>query len=248
MLPRPMFLPESVIDSILSILLVAILLASPALAQHQSADHAPSPAGDAAKSPVIDSEAALRKLVEGNRRFVKSQPIHPHESALRRVELGLTGQHPFAIILSCADSRVPPENVFDAGLGDLFVVRVAGHIVDDAVIGSIEYASQHLGVKLLVVLGHEKCGAVQAAIANQRDAHLRYLVDAIQPAVVKVRTRTPATTDSGFADRVVWANVIETMTALETSEPILRKMVARHDLKIAGAVYHIATGKVEFLR
>jgi len=245
MLKRPKSFLETLLDSIF---LATILLASPVLAQHQAAEHPPSPAGNGVKSPVVDSGTAMRMLLEGNRRFIKSQPLHPHESAQRRVELGLTGQHPFAIILSCADSRVPPENVFDAGLGDLFVVRVAGHIVDDAVIGSIEYASQHLGAKLLVVLGHEKCGAVQAAIANQREAHLRYLVDAIQPAVLKVRTRTPATTAAGFADRVVWANVIETMSALETSEPILRKMVARQELKIAGAVYHIATGKVEFLR
>ncbi|MFM8394967.1 MAG: carbonic anhydrase, partial [Acidobacteriota bacterium] len=175
---------------------------------------------------VVDIETALKRLVDGNRRFQRNQPVHPHATVQRRVTLGLTGQHPFAIILSCADSRVPPESIFDAGLGDLFVVRVAGHIVDDAVIGSIEYASEHLGARLVVVLGHEKCGAVQAAIDNNREAHLRYLVEAIQPAVVKVRTRTPPTDPRGFVDRVVWANVFEAMSVLETSEPVLRKMVS----------------------
>jgi carbonic anhydrase len=226
------------------------------LAQTPPAEQSPStsaPGSSSAthgetKARVVEPEAALKILIDGNRRFVRNQPLHPHESAQRRVELGLTGQHPFAIVLSCSDSRVPPENVFDAGLGDLFVVRVAGHVVDDAVIGSIEYASQHLGAKLLVVLGHEKCGAVQAAIANQRDAHLRYLVDAIRPAVEKVRTRTPPTDDRGLMDRVVWANVIEATTTLESSEPVLRRMVASRDLKIVGAVYHIATGRIEFLR
>ncbi|MFN6202413.1 MAG: carbonic anhydrase [Acidobacteriota bacterium] len=196
----------------------------------------------------VDPEVALTRLIEGNRRFSRNQPLHPHASAQRRVSLGLTGQHPFAIILSCADSRVPPENIFDAGLGDLFVVRVAGHVVDDAVIGSIEYASQHLGARLLVVLGHEKCGAVQAAIDNVREAHLRYLVEAIQPAVVQVRNNAPTNDPRGFADRVVWANVFEAMASLESSEPVLRQLVTRQQLKLKGAVYHLETGKAEFLR
>lgn len=196
----------------------------------------------------VDPETALRRLVDGNRRFISNREAHPNESAQRRIMLGLTGQHPYAIVLSCSDSRVPPEMVFDVGLGDLFVVRVAGHVVDDAVIGSIEYASEHLGSKLLVVLGHEKCGAVQAAINNQRDAHLRYLVDAIQPTVAKVKARTPPTDSRGLSDLVVWANVIESMNLLESSEPVLAKMVREKRLKIAGGVYHIETGRVQLLQ
>ena len=196
----------------------------------------------------VDPETALRRLLDGNRRFTSNREIHPNESAQRRIMLGLAGQHPYAIVLSCSDSRVPPEMVFDAGLGDLFVVRVAGHVVDDAVIGSIEYASEHLGSKLLVVLGHEKCGAVQAAIDNQRDAHLRFLVDAIQPTVAKVKARTPPTDPRSLSDLVVWANVIEAMTTLETSEPVLAKMVREKRLKIAGGVYHIETGRVQILQ
>jgi len=196
----------------------------------------------------VDPEIALKRLIDGNHRFSRNRPLHPHASVQRRVTLGLTGQHPYAIILSCSDSRVPPENLFDAGLGDLFVVRVAGHVVDDAVIGSIEYASQHLGARLLVVLGHEKCGAVQAAIDNVREAHLRYLVEAIQPAVVKVRNNAPTNDTRGFADRVVWANVFEAMASLESSEPVLRQLVSRQQLKLKGAVYHLETGKAEFLR
>jgi len=213
-------------------------------------EYAPQNGQKSAGEPVVqvDPETALRRLIDGNRRFTSNREIHPNQSAQRRIVLGLTGQHPYATVLSCSDSRVPPETVFDVGLGDLFVVRVAGHVVDDAVIGSIEYASEHLGSKLLVVLGHEKCGAVQAAINNQRDAHLRFLVDAIQPTVVKVKARTPPTDPQSLSDLVVWANVIEAMNTLQASEPVLAKMVSEKRLKIAGGVYHIETGRVQLLK
>src|SRR5262249_39949150 len=109
------------------------------------------------------ADEALAKLMDGNKRYASSHSLHPHQSAGRRHELEAT-QHPFACILSCSDSRVPPEVVFDEGLGDLFVVRVAGNIVDSAVTGSIEYAVEHLGTPLVLVMGHEKCGAVQATL------------------------------------------------------------------------------------
>lgn len=236
--------PYSTVLILSSIFFVSNSLSNTVMAQQR----APSPKEPQAAQQTVDPETAQRRLVEGNRRFVQNRPMHPHASAQRRVTIGLSGQHPFAIVLSCADSRVPPENVFDAGLGDLFVVRVAGHIVDDAVIGSIEYASQHLGARLLVVLGHEKCGAVQAAIDNLREAHLRYLVEAIQPAVAKVRNEVPAADQRGLADRAIAANVFEAMSELESSEPVLRQLVARKQLKIMGAVYDLETGKVEFVR
>lgn len=204
-----------------------------------------------AKPIIVDADRALRKLVEGNRRFATHHMLHPDETVQRRVNLALKGQHPFAIVLSCSDSRVPPEIVFDEGLGDLFVIRIVGNIVDDAVIGSIEYAAEHLGVKLLVVLGHEKCGAVQAAIENQREAHLANLVEAIRPAVEKVRSQWPESTshkDSpGFTEKVVRTNVFNVVSNLQNSEPILSKLVREKELKIVGGYYHLASGKVEFL-
>ncbi|HEY4484757.1 MAG TPA: carbonic anhydrase, partial [Nitrospiria bacterium] len=111
----------------------------------------------------LNPDKALTMLMEGNARYVEGKMLHPNQAADRMGELA-KGQHPFAVILGCADSRVPPEIVFDQGLGDLFVLRVAGNIADDAVIGSIEYAVEHLGTTLVFVLGHERCGAVSAAV------------------------------------------------------------------------------------
>jgi carbonic anhydrase len=162
-----------------------------------------------ADQPIVPPAEAMSRLKEGNRRYRSGNQQHPHESseerthmatasyenlgmtaaeaATRRAELK-TSQHPFAIVLSCSDSRVPPEIVFDQGLGDLFVIRVAGNVIDDQSLGSIEYAADHLAVRLIVVLGHQRCGAVKAAretIAAKTEApgHIQSLVTAIQPAV-----------------------------------------------------------------
>jgi carbonic anhydrase len=136
----------------------------------------------------LSATDALTRLKEGNRRFIDSQATHPRGDGTRRQEL-VSGQRPFSIILGCADSRVAPELVFDEGLGDLFVIRVAGNIADDVVLGSIEYAVAHLGVNLVVVLGHQSCGAVNAAVENvdvkgpATQTHIDSLIDAIRPAV-----------------------------------------------------------------
>src|SRR5436305_9248189 len=132
----------------------------------------------------LSADQSLSRLLAGNARFVAHKERHPDESSARRREL-VSGQHPFAVILGCADSRVAPELLFDEGLGDLFVIRVAGNIADDAVLGSIEYAVEHLGSKLIVVLGHESCGAVSAAVASESaSGHLSSLVTAIRPSVL----------------------------------------------------------------
>ena len=134
-------------------------------------------------SPVSPDQA-LARLMDGNRRYSQNKEQHPDETLARRMELQ-SSQHPFAVILSCSDSRVPPELIFDQGLGDLFVIRVAGNIVDDDGLGSIEYAVEHLGTKLIVVLGHEKCGAVSAAVASETaPGHLTALFAAIRPSVL----------------------------------------------------------------
>lgn len=209
--------------------------------QHVSPKKTHSPAGEA--------EQALHKLMAGNRRFATHHMRHPHETIQRRIRLAKAGQHPFAIVLSCADSRVPPEIIFDEGLGDLFVVRIAGNIVDDAVIGSIEYAAEHLGAKLLVVLGHEKCGAVHAAVENQHEAHLQTLVEAIRPAVEKIRRQEP-NADSprdteAFAEQVARENVRNVVSALQANKPLLIKLVSDQRLRIVGSYYHLSSGKVE---
>ncbi len=168
---------------------------------------------------------------------------HPGQTTERRTELAKT-QHPFATIVSCSDSRVPPEIVFDQGLGDLFVVRVAGNVIDDHGLGSIEYSVDHLGVRLIVVLGHQSCGAVQAAretIAAKSKApgHIQSLVTAIQPAV--------EATAKGDLEATIKANVKDVVQALRSSTPILKAKVDSGDLRVVGAYYSLDTGAVTFL-
>jgi carbonic anhydrase len=165
------------------------------------------------------------------------------DAAKRREELAKS-QHPFAIIVGCADSRVPPELVFDQGLGDLFVLRVAGNVVDDHSLGSIEYAVDHLAVRLVVVLGHQSCGAVKAAketiAANGKaPGHIQSLVTAIQPAVKA----------AGKADleATIEVNVKHVAQMLRSSMPVLKPKVDSGELQIVGAKYSLDTGAVRFL-
>jgi carbonic anhydrase len=193
-------------------------------------------------APVASADQALARLVDGNQRYVQHKEQHPDASLARRKEME-AGQHPFAVILSCADSRVPPELVFDQGLGDLFVIRVAGNVVDDAVLGSIEYAVEHLGTRLIVVLGHEKCGAVSAAVeGGDAPGHLGALVRAIQPSVAATRNEP--------GDRVhncVVANARRVAGQIRASEPLLKEAVQKNGLKVVAADYALDTGKVTLL-
>jgi carbonic anhydrase len=190
----------------------------------------------------ISADDALARLVSGNQRYVRHKERHPDQSIARRKELE-AAQHPFAVILGCADSRVSPEILFDQGLGDLFVIRVAGNIVDDAVLGSIEYAVDHLGAKLIMVLGHEKCGAVSAALeAGNPEGHLKALVEAIQPSVAATRN------DPG--DKVhncVLANVRRVAGQLRRSEPVLKEAIEKKGVKVLAADYALDTGRVALL-
>ena len=201
-------------------------------------------AGASGQQPVrvASADQALARLMEGNKRYVRHKEQHPDESMARRKELE-TSQHPFAVILGCADSRVPPELLFDQGLGDLFVIRVAGNLVDDDVLGSIEYAVEHLDTKLIMVLGHEKCGAVSAAVeGGDVPGHLKALVEAIQPSVDATRN------DPG--DRVhncVIANARRVAGQIRASEPVLKEAVDKGGLKVVAADYALDSGKVNLL-
>jgi carbonic anhydrase len=167
-----------------------------------------------------EAESALSRLMEGNRRFAQSMARHPDQNAGLRMTLS-SGQHPFAAVLTCSDSRVAPELVFDQGLGDLFVIRVAGNILDDAVVGSIEYAAVHMRVPLVFVLGHQNCGAVQAALGEQPQAHIRTLVGAIRPVVTTARTLP-----GDLLDNAVRADVKLVVEQLTTSKPVLANRIA----------------------
>jgi carbonic anhydrase len=193
--------------------------------------------------PSVAPAEALSKLKEGNGRYTSGNLQHPGQTAERRTELAKT-QHPFAAIVSCSDSRVPPEIVFDQGLGDLFIVRVAGNVINDEGLGSIEYTVDHLGTRLILVLGHQSCGAVKAAremIAAKSKApgHIESLVAAIKPAV--------EATAKEDLDATIKANVKHVVDALRSSTPILKAKVDSGDVQVIGGYYSLDTGAVSFL-
>ncbi len=192
-------------------------------------------------SQALTPDQALARLMEGNERYVHAKMRHPDESPARRQQL-IAAQHPFAIILGCADSRVAPELLFDEGLGDLFVIRVAGNIVDDAVLGSIEYAVEHLGTKLVVVLGHEGCGAVSAAVSGDAAGHVTTLVKAIRPAA-----QATANQPGDKIHNCVIENARRVARQIRESEPVLREEVQAKRLKVVAADYALDTGKVSLL-
>jgi carbonic anhydrase len=197
-----------------------------------------SPATDHPEASSVAPDAALAKLTEGNKRFADSKVSTGKPTAARRAETAQT-QHPFAIIVGCADSRTSPEIVFDQNLGDLFVVRTAGNLVDDYALGTIEYGVEHLGARLVVVLGHQRCGAVKAALEGESaPGHINALVRDIQPAVKAVKNK------QGDA----LANAAHE-NALEVAEKI-RKNVEVGELssqiRVVSGYYNLDTGKVEW--
>lgn len=203
-----------------------------------------------AASPVLGSggsgvtaDEALKQLAEGNKRYVESHFTHDVGCAEKRAEVA-QGQHPFAVVLGCSDSRVPPEDIFDQGLGALFVVRTAGHVVDDVALGSIEYAAEHLGSPVIVVLGHERCGAVKATVdGGEAPGHIGSLVKAIEPAVAAVRGK-----EGDLVDNAVRANVARVADQLKASKPILAELIEKGKIRVVGARYDLDTGEVEFAR
>jgi carbonic anhydrase len=192
--------------------------------------------------PKLTPDSVLAELKTGNAHHVRHQYQHPHETVARQREL-VDGQHPHAELLSCADSRVPPEIVFDQGLGDLFVVRVAGNVATDTEIGSLEYGAEHLHIPLLVVLGHESCGAVTAAVqGGKAEGHLAALLNLIKPAVEQSRG-----VSGDPVANAVRTNVQMVVQQLRSSTPILSELVAHGKLKIVGGVYSLETGEVTWL-
>lgn len=202
-------------------------------------------ASAAEEKQAITAEQSLQKLMDGNARFVSGNVTHPDQSAERRAEV-VSAQHPFAVVVGCSDSRVPPEIVFDQGIGDLFVVRTAGEAMDNATLGSIEYAVEHLNVSLVVVLGHDSCGAVKAAVqGGEAPGHLGYLVEAIMPTVDEARNET-ATQDQ-LLNVSIDNNIKNIVEELNTSEPILSEYVKEDKLNVVGARYHLDSGKVDLV-
>jgi carbonic anhydrase len=194
------------------------------------------------KSDVVSADEALKRLTEGNKRYVVGKFIRPHQTSVRRAEL-IDGQHPFAIVLGCSDSRIPVELVFDQGVGDVFVVRNAGNIADEVSLASIEYAAAHLHVSLIVVLGHGNCGAVTATAAGgEMEGHLPAVASAIRPAIEKVKGQ-----EGDLVDNAARANAVMVADKLKASKPVLSDLVKSGKLTISAAFYDIESGKVEFI-
>ncbi len=194
---------------------------------------------------ALSAQNAYDMLVEGNKRFV--QNVKAQRNLLDQVSATSTGQYPFAVVLSCIDSRVPAELVFDQGIGDIFSARVAGNIVNEDMLGSIEYGCKVAGSKIIVVLGHTKCGAVTAACKGVELGNITPLLAKIQPAVDKVKESHPEVTDASIEKTVV-VNVEMTMDRMRAESPILAEMEKNGEIMIVGAVYSVATGAVEFLK
>jgi carbonic anhydrase len=190
----------------------------------------------------ISPQVALNKLKEGNKRFVSGQSIKPRQDAKRIKEVS-TGQNPFAIIVGCSDSRVPNEIIFDQGLGDLFIVRTAGQVSTYASWGSIEFAEEVLGANLIVVLGHTKCGAVNAAVTlPEVPGHIITLINSIKPAVERAKQKDA----SHLLEASIKENVLMQVEQLKGLEPVLAKRVKEGTIKIIGALYDLESGSVDF--
>jgi carbonic anhydrase len=196
----------------------------------------------------VPADSALKMLQQGNQRFVSTGSKCPNQNAKRRVQTATHGQHPFAVVLSCADSRVPVEVLFDRGIGDIFVVRDAGNIATQTDIGSIEYAVDHLGTPLVVVLGHSECGAVTAAVeGGEAPPNIKAIVDFITPAVAAAKKASPDKSGEALVPAAITANVWQSMGDIYKNSPMIREKVKENKLKMVGALYDIKSGKINWL-
>lgn len=194
----------------------------------------------------VSADEALKMLMDGNKRFVEGKQEAKNIGNDRRTEIA-KGQSPFATIISCSDSRVPPEHVFNQGLGDIFIVRVAGNVADQIELGSIEYAAEHLNVPLVMVLGHRKCGAVKATVdsGGKAEGNIGAIVSKIAPAVETAKKSGKEKDD--LLNACIDENARQTARTLTEKSPILKHLAESGKIKIVVGVYDLATGKVEIL-
>lgn len=201
-------------------------------------------------SPAISADDALQKLMDGNRRFVNSQMNSQKLCDLTTRKALAKGQQPYAIILTCSDSRVPPEVIFDKGLGEIFVIRVAGNVVDPIVLGSIEYAAEHLGSPLIMVLGHERCGAVTAAVdaKGKPEGNLGSIMKAISPAVKQAKKVYTGTDKARLVETASDINAKLVAESLTLRSPVIAHLVKEGTVKIVTAKYDLDDGVVTVLK
>ncbi len=200
---------------------------------------------------MIAAPEALTRLREGNRRFASDAPSDTFTSRTRRNELA-AGQEPFAIILGCSDARVPAEIVFDQGLGDLFVIRVAGNIVAPSQVGSVEFAAARFGTRLVVVLGHSRCGAVLATLeelqqpTDDQSRNLRSIVDRVRPSVEALLATEIRHDPEALVRHAVRANIRASAEHLRHGSEVLEQLIRNEGLHVVGAEYSLETGSVDF--
>jgi carbonic anhydrase len=193
----------------------------------------------------VNALAPLDKLKVGNERFVSGHPIHPDET-LNRIRELKKGQNPFVVIVSCSDSRLPPELIFDQGLGDVFSIRTAGNVIGDYEVGSIEYAIEHLHCKLIVVLGHENCGAIQAYATSDNEKHSDHIQSLVDYIAAEEEEKIIPDDLRSDIDTLVKANIVHAINLLRSSTPVLKPLLDKNEIKIIGAYYDLDSGNVLF--
>lgn len=196
---------------------------------------------------VLTPLEALEKLKEGNGRFLRNRQIA--RDFLEQVDLTSEGQYPFAIVLGCIDSRVPPEVIFDQGLGDIFSARIAGNFINDDILGSMEFAAKVAGAKLIMVLGHSKCGAIMGAADDAELGHLTGMLAKLKPAVEAVEASggPRSSENANFIQAIVEKNVELTLAAVRQRSPVLEQMLEAGEIALVGAVYDVDSGQVTFM-
>lgn len=201
----------------------------------------------AEEQKALTPDIVLQSLKDGNKRFMHNDLTARDHSAL--VRNATAGQYPKAVILSCLDSRVPVEDVFDKGIGDLFVARVAGNFANEDILGSMEYGCKVSGAKLILVMGHEYCGAIKAAIDNVKLGNITHMLTNIRPVVVKSQDfqGEKKSKNDAFVEYVTKNNVINTISVIKAKSPILKEMSDKGEIKIVGAYYDLNTGEVKFI-
>jgi carbonic anhydrase len=207
-----------------------------------------APAAATTAASGISADEALRLLKEGNARYVDGKLQHPRQDGARRGLTAAQGQHPLAAVLTCSDSRVPAEIIFDQGIGDIFVIRVAGNVAATDEIGSIEYAVDHLGVPLVVVMGHTQCGAVTAVVDDTKlPPNIANLVEPIKPAVDKAREANPEAAKEVLLKAAITGNVWQAMEDMLRLSPLIREKVRDGQAQVVGALYDLDSGQVQWL-
>jgi carbonic anhydrase len=192
----------------------------------------------------ITPASAVKLLKDGNQRFVNN--LKMNRNLLQQVNETSESQHPFAVIVSCMDSRTSAELIFDQGLGDVFSIRIAGNVINEDILGSAEFGCKVVGAKVIVVLGHTGCGAIKGAIANVDLGHLHFITHKVQRCIPALKTKYPNASENDMCSHVTKENILLGVSDLKTRSSILEDMEYKGEIKIVGALYDISTGVVEF--